>query len=175
MNEIDSIIHGQGFNDFTWINARDIEVAQWVRVKCQFGCPDYGLGTCPPNTPSVDECKTFFKEYKKAVVIRLSVNADKDDYPSGWSKLMTKKLLEIEKQIFLKGFPKVFLLNQTCCNICADCTGDRLQCSDKTNSRPSPESFAVDVYNTLKNSGIELYVVNHNPSDITRIALIMIE
>ncbi|MBN2350670.1 MAG: DUF2284 domain-containing protein [Bacteroidales bacterium] len=174
-NNIESIIIHQGFRDFVWIDPREIVVAHWVRVKCIFGCKDYGLGTCPPNTPSVNECALFFKEYKSGLIIRLNKFADKNDYPSEWSEEMTNSLLDIERKIFLSGFQKVFLLNQTCCSLCKDCPGNRLDCKDKGRSRPSPESFAVDVYKTAKNAGIEISVVSENPSEINRIAILLIE
>jgi predicted metal-binding protein len=173
--KIESYLKKQGLSDYKWIKPKEIVVAQWVRVKCTFGCSDYGLGTCPPNTPSVKDCERFFKEYEKGLVIRFKKTADKNSYPSDWSKEMTKKLLDAEREIFLSGYHKVFLLNQTCCSLCKDCSGNRIGCKDKTNSRPSPESFAVDVYKTVRNAGLELDVVPDSPSEITRIAILLIE
>ncbi|MBN1185220.1 MAG: DUF2284 domain-containing protein [Bacteroidales bacterium] len=172
---IEFIIQNQDFSDYKWINPKKIIVAHWVRVKCTFGCSDYGLGTCPPNTPSVSECEKFFKEYESGIIIRLTKFADKNSYPSDWSKEMTNKLLKIEREIFLSGHQKVFLLNQTCCSLCQDCSGNRPDCKDKKNSRPSPESFAVDVYETVKNVGLEINVVADNPAEINRIAILLIE
>lgn len=174
-NQIKPLIAASGFNDYRIIDAKIIEVAQWVRVKCTFGCSDYGLATCPPNTPTVDECKQFFSEYNKAALIRLNVFADKDHYPSEWSKEMTNQLLNLEKRIFLSAYPKAFLFNQTCCGICKECIGTRLNCIDKSRSRPSPEAFAVDVYQTVRNAGMEINVISENPSEINRYALLMIE
>lgn len=139
-----------------------------------FGCSDYGTGTCPPHTPSVTECERFFSEYQTGLIIRLSIFADKSDYPSDWSKAMTAKLLETERKIFISGHQKVFLLNQTCCSICKTCVGNRHDCKDKSHSRPSPESFAVDVYQTARNAGYDLNVVT-NPGEMNRIAIILIE
>jgi predicted metal-binding protein len=173
--KIETYMQEYRLSDFRWINPKDIIVAQWVRVKCEFGCSDYGLGTCPPNTPSVKECRDFFNEYNKGLLIRLTKVADKDNYPSDWSKEMTTKLLGLERKIFLEGFQKTFLLNQTCCSLCKDCSGNRLNCNDKKNSRPSPESFAVDVYQTVRNNGLDINVVNENPSEMNRIAILLIE
>lgn len=173
--KIESILKNQNFTDYKWINPKEIVVAHWVRVKCTFGCADYGLGTCPPNTPSVIDCDSFFKEYESAMIIRLSKFADKNSYPSDWSKEMTNKLLDIEREIFLSGFQKVFLLNQTCCSLCKDCHGDRISCKDKVRSRPSPESFAVDVYNTVRTAGLDINVVAQNPAEMNRIAILLIE
>ena len=177
MNKIETekYLQTNGFSDFKWINPKEIIVSQWVRVKCEFGCSDYGLGTCPPNTPTVPECREFFKEYDKGLIIRLTKTADKDNYPSDWSTEMTSKLLELERKFFLDGFHKVFLLNQTCCCLCNDCSGNRLDCKDKRKSRPSPEAFAVDVYQTVRNSGLEINVVKENPSKMNRIASLLIE
>jgi predicted metal-binding protein len=88
---------------------------------------------------------------------------------------MTNKLLDIEREIFLSGYQKTCLLNQTCCNLCKDCTGNRIDCKDKTRSRPSPEGFAVDVYQTVRNAGLDINVVAANPADISRIAILLIE
>jgi predicted metal-binding protein len=173
--EIDNILEELQIEKFKWIDADRIAVAQWVRVKCQFGCEDYGLGACPPNTPSVADCERFFHEYHRAIFIPLTVEADKNHYPSDWSAAMTKKLLELERRIFLMNFPKAFLLNQSCCSLCKSCPGSRLECIDKKHSRPSPESFAVDVYQTALNIGEELHVIDSNPSQITRVALLMVD
>ncbi len=172
---IEELLKRHSFSDFQWINPKDIKVGQWVRVKCTFGCSDYGLGTCPPNVPSVEECKTFFSEYNNGVIFRLSKVADKNSYPSDWSKEITAKLLEIERQVFLYGHQKAFLLNQTCCCSCNDCTGIRIDCKDKRKARPSPESFAVDVYQTVRDAGMEINVVTKNPSEINRVAILLID
>jgi predicted metal-binding protein len=65
--KIDSILNTNGISDYKWIKPEKIVVAQWVRVKCMFGCKHYGTGSCPPNAPSVNECDRFFKEYKNAI------------------------------------------------------------------------------------------------------------
>jgi predicted metal-binding protein len=172
---IESILTKQGLSDYKWIDPKEIVVAQWVRVKCTFGCSDYGLGTCPPNTPSVDDCDRFFKEYESGLIIRLSKYADKNAYPSDWSGEMTNKLLDIEREIFLSGYQKAFLLNQTCCCLCKDCSASRINCKDKKRARPSPESFAVDVYQTVRNVGLDIHVIAESPAEIHRIAILLIE
>src|SRR5665647_1955900 len=172
---IESILISHGFADYKWIDPGEIIVAHWVRVKCTFGCSDYGLGTCPPNTPSVNDCNSFFKEYENGLIIRLTKYADKNAYPSDWSGEITNKLLDIEREIFLSGYQKTFLLNQTNCSLCKDCSENRIKCKDKKRSRPSPESFAVDVYQTVRNAGLDINVVADNPATMNRIAILLIE
>ena len=175
IEKIESILMQQSLVDYKWIKTTEIVVSQWVRVKCTYGCNEYGSGTCPPNTPSVDDCDKFFKEYEKGIIIRLKKCADKNSYPSDWSIDISNKLLGIERDIFLMGFPKVFLLNHTCCFRCKNCSNNRIECKDKMKSRPSPESFAVDVYQTVRNAGLEINVITDNPAEMNRIAILLIE
>jgi predicted metal-binding protein len=83
--------------------------------------------------------------------------------------------LETERQIFLSGYEKTFLLNQTCCGLCNNCSENRIDCKDKKNARPSPEAFAVDVYQTVRNAGMEINVVSENPSEFNRYAFILVK
>lgn len=175
LKDIQDLITSFSFTEFKWINPKDIYVAQWVRVKCQFGCNDYGLGACPPNTPSVADCERFFSEFNNAFLIRLSVEADKENYPSAWSKQTTKQLLDLEKSVFKKGYPKAFLLNQTCCSQCEPCSGNRKDCLKKSESRPSPEAFAVDVYQTVKSAGMPIQVITEAEQTINRYAILLID
>ena len=41
---LDAIFRKKGYTDYKWIDPRKIIVAQWVRLKCQFGCGEYGRG-----------------------------------------------------------------------------------------------------------------------------------
>lgn len=34
---LESIFKKYGFDDFKWINPKDVVVSQWVRMKCMFG------------------------------------------------------------------------------------------------------------------------------------------
>ncbi|MBK8808792.1 MAG: DUF2284 domain-containing protein [Bacteroidales bacterium] len=164
-----------GLSDFKWINPCDIVVAHWVRIKCLFGCAEYGNASCPPNTPSVHDCIEFLKEYNQAVLFKLTVNASKDNYPAAWSTKMTEALMGIERQLFLQGYYKVFLLNQTCCSLCPSCEKEKNLCNNKKKSRPSAEAFAIDVYSTARNAGFDLRVINKPETEISRIAVLLIK
>ncbi len=60
IERLEAILHQHGYEDFKWFDPKQVVVAQWVRMKCEFGCPSYGkIASCPPNTPSVEECKHF--------------------------------------------------------------------------------------------------------------------
>ena len=51
---LETLFSDHKFSDFKWIDPKEIVVAQWVRMKCMFGCSEYGQNTsCPPNVPSL--------------------------------------------------------------------------------------------------------------------------
>ncbi len=71
--ELEKMFKKHGYDDFEWINPKNIVVAQWARMKCIFGCKNYGkCGTCPPNTPSVAECREFVRGYKTCAVFHFT-------------------------------------------------------------------------------------------------------
>ncbi|MFH1102907.1 MAG: DUF2284 domain-containing protein [Pseudomonadota bacterium] len=59
--QLEQLFARHGVSDFKWIDPKQIIVSQWVRMKCMFGCSEYGHNaSCPPNVPSVSECERFF-------------------------------------------------------------------------------------------------------------------
>ena len=71
--ELETLFARHGYTDFKWINPQAIVVAQWVRLKCTFGCANYGRNaSCPPNVPAVAECRRFFDEYSRAVIFHFA-------------------------------------------------------------------------------------------------------
>ena len=172
---LEKIFSHYALTDFKWMKASEIIVSNWVRVKCTFGCSDYGSSVCPPNVPGVKECREFFNEYTEAVIFRFNFMADKEKYPKNLSQGMTKKLLDIEREVFLQGFQKAFILNQTGCGLCQNCTKTRTECKNLAKSRPSPEAFAIDVFSTVRKVGFEIDVVTKSHQEINRYAILLIE
>jgi predicted metal-binding protein len=84
--KLEEMFGKHGYEDYKWINPKGIVVAQWARMKCTFGCKDYGkCGTCPPNTPSVADCRDFFRGYKTGVVFHFTKRVDKPEDRFAWT------------------------------------------------------------------------------------------
>ena len=93
---LESLFARHGYTDFKWIDPADIVVAQWVRLKCTFGCAEYGRNACcPPNVPSVPECRQFFSEYRTAVVFHFEKAVEKPEDRHSWSKEVNQSLLKL--------------------------------------------------------------------------------
>jgi len=174
--QIEAIVCKHGFNDYKWIDPKSIVVSQWVRMKCEYGCPYYGrIASCPPNTPTVEECKRFFAEYKSGMVIHIQkVMADLEKRRQ-WSAKTNLKLAKMESEVFLAGNPKAFLLFMGSCHICAECKASRADCKEPKLSRPSPEGMAVDVFTTVRQIGYLIEVLTDHSEQMNRYAFLMIE
>jgi len=172
--KIDRLCKELDLSEYAWISAQDIVVAQWVRIKCMFGCSNYGHGACPPNVPSVEECREFIGEYSNAILFYFSIALDEKKFPSEWGNQITEKMLALEKEVFNMNYPKAFLLNHSCCNTCKHCKNDRSKCTDNINARPSPEGFAIDVFETTQNAGYELKTIANVPAEMKRIAILLL-
>jgi len=176
ISAVNDLLKKHGLNDFKWIPSNNIVVANWVRMKCQFGCPDYGKGgCCPPNTPPVAQCREFFSEYGSAVLLHFTIELDKPGDRQEAFRSLNDRLVKAERDVFLAGFYKAFLLFVSDCKICPDCTGDRINCRDKIRARPSPESMAVDVYSTVRNSGYPIRVLKSYEETMDRYAILLVE
>lgn len=165
-----------GYQDFKWIKPEQIVVAQWVRQKCMFGCDEYGHNAaCPPNTPSVDECARFFSEYQQAVLFRFSKAVKKPRDRHAWTRKINKGLLKLEREVFLAGNRKAFVLFMDSCGLCKDCPPSRAECKNLTSARPSPESMAVDVFTTVERGGFPIQVLKDYDETMNRYAMLMVE
>ena len=173
---LEKIFVSHDFADFRWINPKDIVVSQWVRLKCIFGCPTYGKkGSCPPNTPSVEECREFFSEFSQAVIFRVQARVGDPAKRSEWSAGVNSDLLKIERKVFLQGFPKAFLLFLDECCLCKECPGTRIDCKNLKSCRPCPESLAVDVFATVRTYGYPIEVLTDYQDVMNRYSFLLVD
>jgi len=174
--KFEKVFEKHGYSDYKWIHPRQIVVAQWTRMKCVFGCKNYGrCGTCPPNTPSVAECKGFFREYRTGVVFHFTKKVKKPEDRFAWTRKVNSKLLKLEREVFLSGYHKAFLLFMDSCNLCASCPGIRQLCKNPKMARPTPESMAMDVFATVRKIGYPIEVLYDYSQEMNRYAFLFIE
>ena len=174
-NHLEEIFHGYGYQDYKWIDPQKVIVSQWVRMKCVYGCGEYGKSACcPPNVPSVAECERFFHEYASALIFRFKKQVEKPEDRHTWSKKVNAKLSKLEREVFLAGYERTFLLFMDSCELCNDCSGDRVQCKIPRQARPSPEAMAVDVYSTVRQYNFPIEVRTDYDQNMNRYAFLMI-
>ena len=61
---------GRGAEDAVVISPRSVVTAAWVRLRCQFGCSEFGQClTCPPHSPAPETTRRVLDEYKTAILL----------------------------------------------------------------------------------------------------------
>lgn len=171
---IEKLIQGAGFSEYQWIKPEQIRIAHWVRMKCLFGCGDIGRPMCPPNLPSIQDCRELIHEYKDILIFRFEKEVVYQDYPRKWAQELNRRLLELERQIFLAGNYKVFLLNASTCNSCHECKADKKSCKHPMLLRPCPEALGIDVFETARNLNYPIEVLNEDSKMMNRYAFILV-
>lgn len=147
-------------------------------MKCIFGCPGYGqIASCPPNTPSVTECKKFFREYNTGVIFHFEKQFEDQEDRHAWSRELNLKLIELEREVFLSGNVKAFLLFMDSCEICKNegCTKVREDCKHQKLSRPTPEGMVIDVFATVRKIGYPIEVLKDTTETMNRYAFLLVE
>ena len=150
----------------------NVVTAEWVRLKCQFGCDGFGKGLCcPPRTPTPEQMKLVLGAYRHALIY--SYVCTKSDYAQK-RRRMLQLVAELERAAFLDGHYKAFGLMAGPCRLCKECdvTG---QCKNPDQARPSMESCGIDVYATARNSGIKLEVATRRDGPSKHVNLILLD
>jgi predicted metal-binding protein len=136
-----------GAVDAKIIPTYQVVVRNAVRWKCRFGCKNYGKSLmCPPHTPTPEEMKKLLTEYEKVVLFRFKPD----------SKSL---VVELEKQVFLLGYPNALAFSAGPCKLCEDCDVEAGYCIKPDEARPSMEGCGIDVFETAKNAGYDMKVL----------------
>ena len=173
---LQKMFNDNGFSNYRWIDPTEIVVAQWVRLKCMYGCDSYGRNaSCPPNTPAVADCRTFFQEFRLGVVFHFAKCLDDPEERHAWLREINRALYELERQVFLSGYQKAFMLFMDNCKLCRDCANTRAACRNKKLARPSAEGMGVDVFATVAKFGYQVELLDKYDQEMERFAFLMIE
>ena len=100
---------------------------------------------------------------------------DKPEDRHPWSAKINARLVKLEREVFLAGFERAFLLFMDSCSFCKECTGDRETCEMPRMARPAPEAMAVDVYSTVRQFGFEINVRTDYDQKMDRYAFLMVK
>ncbi len=155
------------------INPKNVVTAEWVRLKCQYGCNRYGTClTCPPYSPSPGETEKMLKHYSQALIMVYDIPHERNERTL--RKKLRKDVAKLEREIFLDGRYKAFAMACGPCNLCKVCSLF-YPCKFEDLARPSMEACGIDVYQTLANAGYELKVVKSIKEGCKFCSLILIE
>ncbi len=151
------------------IDPRFIVTAEWVRMKCQFGCTGFGLShCCPPHTPTPDQTRKVLDVYQKAILLhRRLLKGEK-------TKPFNEILVTFETKIFLDGYYKAWGMGSGPCRLCKECDLT-LSCKHGFEARPSMEACGIDVFKTARDNGFPIEVVKTQEEERNVFGLILVE
>jgi predicted metal-binding protein len=166
---------------------KDVVFAEWVRLKCQFGCQEYGKHlTCPPHMPDYEFCKNLVLAYTYGLLVKFRTggpNKSPEDYRNTKNKIR-RTLSLLERQLVLDQFYKAFSLHNGPCTLCEICViedgkggGKNILsvCRHHKVARPAMESMGIDVFQTVRNAGWEPSILKSFFEAPTYYGLILIE
>lgn len=144
------------------ISPKTIVAAEWVRMKCQFGCSGYGQSlTCPPYSPKPEETRRMLSSYKYAILVHGSAYTN-----------IHALIPELEQEIFLDGYFKAFGMGAGPCQLCAKCAKF---CRHPEKTRPSMEGCGIDVYSTARANGYPIKVLKDGDRKGNYYGIVLIE
>lgn len=155
-----------GAEDSKVINVSTVKAAEWVRYKCQFGCPGFSETlTCPPYAPTPDVTRKILAFYKKAILIHCNSGSKAD---------ISKIVVKIEKEAFFAGYYKALGMGAGPCRLCASCNVKGL-CRHGYKARPSMEACGIDVYYTARANGFKIETIDSPRCKANYFGLVLIE
>ena len=134
------------------VEADAVVAAEWVRMKCSFGCDEAGVRkTCPPNLPPVTVTQRLLSEYRHGVLLEVGpiVGGENSDPES---RRLNDAALALERDLFLAGHHKAWMMGAGPCDLCESCAKGK-ECPTPEKARPSMEGCGIDVFATVRNAG----------------------
>jgi predicted metal-binding protein len=154
---------------------RDIVTAEWVVMKCRFGCPDYGrTRTCPPFTPGTDQFRAVLAGYESVLLVW--VEAGGGDDLAHLRRCLHEAILGVERSAFLDGAYKAFGLVDGACLWCGDheeCAASACRHPEKV--RPSLGACGVDAFATAAAAGVSMQVVRERGDAYRLLGLVLVD
>lgn len=157
-----------------------IRTGAWTRMKCQFGCPNYGATLCcPPYTPDFEQTQKFLAEYKYGLIVEYTVNIE-GVKPEDFGKVdaqvgkgLLELLLTLERDAFLMNHYRAFALKAGRCRLCDKCNLHK--CVHPTQARPSLEACGIDVFALAQDNGFDMKVITGPVKELKIYGMLLVE
>jgi predicted metal-binding protein len=151
------------------IDPRSVVTAEWVRMKCQFGCDRFGtILCCPPRTPSPEVTRKVIDSYQKAILLHR--RSTKDERTKDFNQVIVR----LEIKIFLDGYYKAWSMGSGPCRLCKVCD-PAAPCKHAPEARPSMEACGIDVFKTARDNGVPIEVLTTREEDRNLFGLILVK
>ena len=162
-----------GIDEAKIIDPGSVVTAEWVRLKCQYGCPGFGTSLCcPPRTPTPDMTRKVIDAYQRAILLHQRMA--KGEKRRGRGRDFSKAIVRLEVEIFLGGYYKAWSMGSGPCDLCKECNLSG-SCKHGLDARPSMEACGIDVFKTARDNGFPIEVVRTRDEERNIFGLILVE
>lgn len=151
--------------------SRQVFTATWVRLRCQYGCSEYGQClTCPPHAPLPDTTRKMLDEYQAGILL----------HGANWESVRNIAR-SLERTVFLAGYYKAFAFVCGPCWLCKTCVlrkptrGVVAACKHPDRARPAMEAAGIDVFATARAAGLPIEVVTAETCAQNYYALVLVQ
>ena len=163
-----------GASDALVVAPGQVVTAEWVRMKCLYGCTPGRCLTCPPHSPTPTQTRRLLDEYTTILLLRFDVHPERTEWEAS-AVWVLETALRLERELFLEGHYKVFAIaGGRPCDLEEAC-GAPQTCAGREGLRPGPVGCGIDVFTTSANAGWPLGVVHGRGEPYHRFALILVE
>jgi len=140
-----------------------VVTAEWVRLKCHYGCGGYGSNLCcPPYSPTPAETRRVLDGYRWAILVHCAPQAH-----------VKPLVVALERELFLAGHYKAFGYGAGPCDLCDSCSLER--CVHPCEARPAMEACGIDVFATARAAGFPIEVVTDADCPQNYYGLVLVE
>src|SRR5512139_3033786 len=155
------------------IDPGSIVTAEWVRLKCQYGCPGFGQSlSCPPHSPTPDMTRKVIDSYQKAILLHRRLRKGEKRWQK--AKIFREAIVLLEIEMFLDGYYKAWSMGCGPCDRCKKCNLSGT-CRHGSEVRPSMEACGIDVFKTARDNGFTIKVVRRHGEEMNLFGLVLVE
>ncbi len=151
------------------VDPQSIVTAEWVRMKCQFGCPGFGMSLCcPPHSPTPEKTRRVIDAYQKALLLHQRLEKGKR------TKNFNEIVVRLEIALFLDGYYKAWSMGSGPCRLCKTCHPTD-SCKHGYEARPAMEACGIDVFKTARDNGFPIEVVRSHEEERNAFGVILVD
>ena len=173
---IEKLAVAHGLGDFKWMDPRTVVIGDWVRMKCNYGCPGYGKRkTCPPYVPVRGRMHSVLQRIQAGPFLPFRQEVQRPGNAPPLVEGSKPENARPGKEGFSLGLsrrPSYFPRPPAGC---ARTARDSEECRQPYQSRPTLEAFGVDVYSTARMLGYPIQVVKDYHEEMNRYGLLLVE
>ena len=164
-----------GVDAATPVDADAVVAAEWVRMKCLFGCDEPGIRkTCPPNLPPVAVTQRLLSEYRHGVLLEVGpIVGEREQRPR--VPAPQRRRPRARARPLPRRSPQGVDDGRRALRPVRRPAPRARSARRPEKARPSMEGCGIDVFATVRNAGRTIDVVRDEDDEYRYFALVLVD